>query len=383
MVNVWKNLFYLGGFLLIYVYAGYPFLLFLFSKWPKKRLLHAANGYYPMVSLVVVARNEEKIIENKIANALSLDYPKDKLEIIFISDNSTDRTDAIIKKYRKAGIVHVVQKKRLGKTAAQNCAVTVAKGEILVFSDANAIYDKQAVAHLIIPFSDVKVGCVSGELKYLNPKRRQIGHNESVYWKYEKFIKELESATIGLLGANGSIYAVRKADYIFLENDAISDFLEPLLIAARGKRSLFVREAVSFENSSDSFSQEFRRKRRIIARSLRGLYRHVRILYPIKKPHIAFGVISHKLLRWLSPFFAIGFFTASYFLRSSSVYRTFFVLQGLFYSLAAIGAVLRKGRGRFGLVSIPLYFCLIWSASLLGIIDFISGKNYSVWDPHR
>ena len=263
------GLFNLFLLILIYIYIGYLFFL-LFCL--KRKLESASQDEFNFhVSFLIPAKNEESIIEKKIENCFQLDYPKDKIEFIVISDGSTDNTVQIVKGYKHHNVKLIELKENRGKTEAQNIAVQQAQGEIIIFSDANAMYDKDAVKHMVRHFEDPEVGCVSGELHYLEDMNNPVGTEESLYWKYEKTIKKLEDRFNSIIGANGSIYTVRKRDYIPLESDIISDFIEPLEVKYHGKKVVYEPLAESYEKSSTSFDQELKRKRRIICRSIYSL----------------------------------------------------------------------------------------------------------------
>ena len=215
---------------IFYIYIGYPLAIYLLSQIFKSKSDHPTIDYTPMISLIIPARNEEKIIERKIRNCLELYYPEDKLEIVIISDNSTDKTDEIVRKFSNKNVKLIALQERNGKTEAQNIASKIAPGEILVFSDANAMYIPEALNHLTAHFMHPDVACVSGELCYQNPQKSIAGHEENFYWQYEKFIKRQENQFGTILGVNGSIYAIRKKQYIPLEKEIISDLIEPLEI---------------------------------------------------------------------------------------------------------------------------------------------------------
>ncbi|MDD4364019.1 MAG: glycosyltransferase family 2 protein, partial [Atribacterota bacterium] len=231
-------IYYFSILLLSYIYLGYPLSLYSLSLFKKYNIIYLV-GYLPSVSIIIAAYNEEKVIEDKIKNTLELDYPKEKLEIIVFSDSSKDNTDDIVKRYEKVGVKLLRIEGRKGKTFCQNRAVKHAKGEIVVFSDANSIYQSDAIKKLVRNFADKQIGCVSGELKYFSSDNNNDKNSEGFYWKYEKMIKRLESKNSSLVGANGAIYAVRKKLYVFLEDFAISDFTEPLMIFKNGCRVIY------------------------------------------------------------------------------------------------------------------------------------------------
>lgn len=358
-------LFSLAG--LIYVYFGYFIILYLVKK-----LVHNfvfKKDILPKVSLIISAYNEEDIIEQKIKNSLELDYPKDKLEIIVANDGSKDKTSEIVKKYPEIKLLDY--KENEGKTQTQNKAVKEASGEILVFSDANAMYNPDAIKKIVRNFADKSVGAVCGELRYKDINDSGAADGEGLYWKYERILKKWESNIYSTLGANGSIYAIRKELYEPLPADIISDFVEPLMIVKRGYRCIYEPEAISFEKPEGDFKKEFKRKVRIITRSLRG-FLYIKDL--VKFNFIGFALISHKLLRWLAPIFMILLFISN-LLYHKDIYLYFLFGQVIFYGFALLGLKFKNK-----LFYIPSYFTMVNYAALKAIIKFIKGEKYISWN---
>lgn len=359
-------------FVIGYVYVGYPIIIFFISKL-FGRHIDKENNFFPTVSLIIAAYNEEKVIDEKIKNSLALNYPKEKIEIIVFSDGSTDKTDAIVQSYRDYGIELFRIEGRKGKTYCQNEAVKKSSGEIIVFSDANSMYDEDALSELSANFFDPTVGVVCGELRYIKQKKS----HEGLYWKIEKFLKKTESKINSCIGANGAIYAVRKELYEKLPDEIISDFIEPLLIYKKGYRVIYDAAAFCTEEIGDS-PQEFNRKKRIILRSLQSLYLISSLLNPLKYTFFAFQVWSHKILRWMVPVFLLGIIVTNVFLLENDYFKIFLWLQGMFYLLAFVGKYNKNS-----VFSIPYYFCVInWAASL-AIIDWLRGKKQIIWKISR
>ena len=282
--------------------VGYPVLLAL--SWPFARQKRVFSSAEPRVTLVIAAYNEERKIAAKLDNSLALDYPREQLDIIVASDGSTDRTNQIVETYRNRG-VQLASFPRTGKTGVQNFVVAAARGEIMVFSDANAMYRPDAIRKLIRNFADPRVACVCGQLVYA-VDGEGAGAAENIYWNYEKFMKQRESDLSSAIGVNGSIYAVRRSDYVVLDADVISDLVLPLTLVRDGKRVVYESEAVSVEQGSTDYSMEFRRKVRILTRSIRGLLRMRALMNPFRYGVFALQLIMHKLLRFLTPVFLIS-----------------------------------------------------------------------------
>jgi len=376
-------LFWIFVFAIVYVYFGYACLLILLAVFKGKKLIQEKE-FTPGVSLVTVAYNEEKVIRKKIENSLALDYPHDKLEIIVASDGSTDKTAEIVAEYAVKGIKlnHSIERK--GKTAAQNDAVSKSRGEVIVFSDANAIYARNAIKKLVRNFDDKRVGCVCGELKYTNSSESVAGKSESLYWKYEKFLKRKESQISSLLGVTGSIYAVRRALYVPLKQDIISDFVEPLKIVRNRHKVVYEPEAISFEKASADMKTEFERKTRIVTRSIRGLFNERELLNPFKHGIFSIQLISHKLLRWTVPLFLIGLFVSNLFLwDNGNVYRSLLIFQIVFYLSALVAWVFELIGSQIKLFYIPYYFCMVNSAALVGWFKYLTGQKEVVWETAR
>ncbi|MFO7891897.1 MAG: glycosyltransferase family 2 protein [bacterium] len=378
-----KTIFIISLLLIIYIYIAYPLILFILYKLKKNKLLNKMDNYEPLVSIIIPARNEEKIIRKKIENTLQLNYSREKTEIIIISDNSTDNTNKIVQEYKSQGVKLITLQKHMGKTTAQNIAVEKSTGNILIFSDANALYIQDAVKHLVKHFYDKNVGCVSGELWYKNLDNNIVGKKENLYWSYEKLIKKFENRVFTILGANGSIYAVRKSDYVYLLNTDISDFIEPLKIAENGKKVIYEKKAISFEAASNIFKDELDRKKRIINRSINSIATHNSLINPFKNFILSWELLSHKVLRWFSPFFILLLFIMNLILFVSGKFHFIFYLQIIFYSISLFGLIIKNFRGVPSWLFIPYYFCLLEYASTLGILEYLKGQKIISWDPQR
>lgn len=368
--------------LILYSYFGYPVLLWILTVGKRKARTRLPSEL-PTVSVIITAHDEQEVIEEKIQNSLNLNYPKDKLEIIVASDGSTDGTNAIVRRYQDKGVILLALSERVGKTVAQNEAVKVARGDLLVFSDANGIYDQNAVLELIRPFSDPAVGCVSGELQYSNPEGTGAGRGESLYWRYEQFLKRKESLLGSLLGANGSIYAVRRRLFAPLDPDIISDFILPLQVYKMGYQVKYEPRAMSMEQSCVQFSDEFKRRKRIVARSLRGLASERDLLNPFKYGIFAFQMTSHKLLRWGVPLLLAAMFISNGFLLGEGPYALFFGLQLAFYGLGIVGSLFASRLNVAGVFYIPAYFCLMNLGVLAGIASYLKGGAPVTWESVR
>jgi len=335
------------------------------------------------VTFLITAYNEEKNIGQKLENTLSLDYPRDKLEIIVASDGSTDRTDEIVREFSHKGVVLHPVEGRVGKTETQNQAMKVAKGEIIIFSDATTNYSKDAIKRLVANYNDPTVGAVSGRYEYVNPTGAPVELGTILFWKYENLIKSMQTRTKTITGCCGCIYSVRRSQYEPLPRDIISDLVEPLKILEKGYRIAFEPEAVAYEVTEEKPEEEFSMRVRVITRGMNGLAYMKRLLNPFKYPFVAFQLISHKIARWLMPFFMIVLLISNLFLLEISIYRLIFLLQVVFYVSVPLTWVMHKYGKRLKFLFLPLYFCIVNLASVLAIINIIKGTEMATWETVR
>ena len=374
--------FWLLAGLIVYVYFGYPLLLRL-VRMLRGRAAAAIGMLEPSVTMVISAYNEETSIGEKLRNSLQLDYPADRLEIVVVSDASTDRTDEIVQRCGSARIRLLRMQERGGKTVGLNCAVRESRGDIVVFSDANALYHADALRMLVRNFADPTVGGVVGEATYVDA-RGEAERSEGLYWKYETGIKKLESDVGSVVGGDGAIYAVRKTMYWDMRADALSDFVNPLQIVEQGYRVIYEPAARSYERAGDDFGKEFQRKVRIVNRAWRATFSMPQMLNPLRFGFFSIQLISHKLLRWLVPALLVALLVVSAFLAPrGGIYALALWVQAGFYGLALVGWALQKRPQLPKAVSIPYFFCLVNVASFLGIIDAFRGKTYTVWTTVR
>ncbi|MCA9743956.1 MAG: glycosyltransferase family 2 protein [Deferribacteres bacterium] len=376
-------LFYLSVALIIYVYAGYPVLLLLMKHLRGQRL-HRQQEIEPKVTLIISAYNEEDVIAKKLKNSLELDYPADKLEIIVISDQSSDATDEIVQGFADRGVKLHRMSERGGKTMGLNAVVPNAEGEIVIFSDANAMYDRNVVRMMVRNFADSEVGAVTGESRYAIDEGDTSTDSENLYWRYELALKRMESGLGSLVGGDGAIYAIRQKLYRQLNPSDLSDFVNPLQIVVQGYRNVYEGEAFSYEKGGESFEKEFRRKVRIVNRAWRGMMSMRQLLNPLRYGFFAIQAISHKLLRWLVPVFMVCAFVSNLFLvEVEPFYRVMVLLQSAFYLFAGIGLLKREQTEISKIFYVPYYFCLVNWASLKGILENYQGHTYTVWNTVR
>jgi cellulose synthase/poly-beta-1,6-N-acetylglucosamine synthase-like glycosyltransferase len=375
-------IFWLSAAALFYTYAGYPLLLAVFSALRSRTVQR--GDCEPTVSIIITAYNEERDLAAKLDNTLALDYPRDLLEIIVASDCSHDQTDAIAREFAGRGVRLHRQSQRLGKTAAQNAAVEQAHGEIILFSDATSLYRPDAVRAIMPSFADPEVGCVAGRLEYVDSSGSRVGQGARSYWSYETFLKRHESRVGSLIGVSGCLYAVRRAAYIPLYHEACSDFIIATKMVEQGLRAVYEPNAVCTEQTNRQSDKELKMRVRIIAQTFTDLWRHRSLLNPVRGGFYGVQLLSHKVMRYLVPFFLMGLFFSSAVMASSSlVFRLMFAAQIACYACPAIAWVLDRVGIRSRLLAFPQYFMLANLASLIGCYKFLRGQRYASWEPIR
>jgi len=398
MFNIFKIVFCISIGLILYVYFGYPLLLIVLSKFIKRP---TKKGYIEStISLIIAVYNEERVIEDKIKNSLELDYPERKLQIIVASDGSTDKTNDIVEEliehyscnYELGSnekdiypeIILNVQAERKGKSAALNDTVLrVAKGDIIVFTDATTFLKEDAIKKLVRNFSDEKIGAVCGKIFFNNPYDSSISQNESLYWKYEEFLRKKESEIGVLPFVSGAFYGLRKHLYTPVKAGLPDDSVSPLGVYKKGYRAVFEEETVAYERSANTLNGEFKIKSRGVVREMGAIFSFKELLNPFKYPLLSWVLFAHRLLRWLVGFFLAGIFITNLFLLGGSFYNLTLGCQIIFYSLALIGFLFRKELRAWRVLTLSFYFCLVNTAAMWGIIQFLLGKNKAVWEPVR
>ena len=368
---------------LIYTYVGYPLLVFAVSRAFPKQV--KKSEFEPTISIIITAYNEERDLRQKLENTLVLDYPKEKLEIIVASDGSTDRTDKIAGEFSSQGVKLFRQEGRLGKTSAQNSAVEIARGEIIVFSDATTMY-KSDVLRVIAPnFADKSVGCVAGKLIYVDPNKTSVGEGARSYWNYESFLKEAESAACSLIGVSGCLYAVRRANYVPMYPEACSDFLIATKIYEQGLRTVYEPSAVSIEETNHQTDKEIRMRVRVITQTFTDLWRHRAMMNPLRSGFYAVELFSHKVMRYSVPLFLVLLFVSSVILAFDSwFYDLILILQVVFYIAALVAMSLERITGAAPrILALPQYFVLANVAAVVAAYKFARGERFAVWQPIR
>jgi len=380
----WHITFWISAILLFYIYIGYPIVILFLSKLvPKPYRKFSGNelkqdSLLPNISILIPAYNEERIIEKKIRNVLSLDYLKSKMEIVVASDGSSDRTVEIASLYNDK-IKLFAYKEREGKTALLNKTVPKLSGDIIVFSDASAMLRIDAIKKLIAPFKDISIGSVSGLYILEDIASTSRAQGEGFYWHYETLLKTHESKFYSILGAHGALYALRKCLFRKLPPDAINDdYILPMYGVEKKKRSIYQPEAVAIEELSATVGGEMKRRIRISVGNFQQLFLLKKLLNPLRG-RIAFEFISHKLLRSFSFLFMISLFISNIFILSPG-FRIFLLLQVLFYFLSFLGYVVSKTQKTPFYLTAPFYLTMINYAALIGFFKYIFSTQKVTWE---
>lgn len=380
-MNVVEIIFILLVFFVLYSFFVYQGLLYILSVLFKNDLKRDDSGIIS-VTLVISAYNEEKVIRQKILNSIGLNYPQDKLEIIVVSDCSTDKTDQIVMEFKNQGVVLYRSDNRQGKTAGLNTAVERATGEIIVFTDADSMFDKDAILEMSNIYSDSNVGSVTGSTDYISHENCEMVSTSSIYTRLERLTKRLESRIGSCVGADGAIFSVRKSLYLKLNLDDINDLVIPLNVVKQGYRVIYSDKVKCTEEPSTTVGSAYTRQARITNRTLRALFRRLYLINLFKFPLFSFELISHKYIRLSVPFYLIMLLPVNLsIIHQSLIYQLSFLGQLTLYAAALAGYIQNKRGQNNGLLLIVYHFMMIQTAVLKGWIDLVSGVNRVTWNP--
>jgi cellulose synthase/poly-beta-1,6-N-acetylglucosamine synthase-like glycosyltransferase len=391
-MNLLGLLFWLSVLLIVYVYLGYPLMLSLLAKLRRKPAGY--SSHLPTVTLLIAAYNEQDVIASKLENTLALDYPSDKLQVLVAADGSDDRTPEIVKSFEARGVELSYQPERRGKMAAINRAMPRVRHEIVLFSDANNLYNQDTLRELVKPFSDPGVGAVSGSKNMLG-SGDTLTNADSLYWRYESYIKLQETRLGSCTGVSGEILAVRYNLYRTPPDRVINDdFFIALGVLRQGYRLVYMPSARSFERSSLTEKDEAVRRSRIVAGRYQAMFMSAQLL-PWRNPLLVWQIVSHKFMRPLVPLAMIVAFLSNLLafafpspgkgiLSLSRPYDWILLLLQLsFYAFAWLGHVL-KGKGRLAKVLyIPTFLVNSNFSALHGLIAFLTGRQTTLWQRAR
>jgi cellulose synthase/poly-beta-1,6-N-acetylglucosamine synthase-like glycosyltransferase len=340
------------------------------------------TNFFPHVTLIIPAFNEEDFIRQKIENTLSLEYPVDKLQVIFITDGSSDRTPEIVATYNQFTLMHSDERK--GKVAAMNRAMNVVKTPYVIFCDANTLLNVEAIKEIVKHYTNKKVGGVAGEKKVLSESTNSSEGGEGLYWKYESTLKRLDSEFYTVVGAAGELFSFRTELYDTVEEDTLlDDFIISLRICQKGYRVVYEKKAYAMEKASSNIQEEQKRKIRISAGAFQSMLRLIEILNVFRYPKLSFQYISHRVLRWaICPFVLPLIFFLNYLLLNERhvIYYMLFVCQIVFYLFAFLGWKLSKFKRLSGFLNFPFYFVFMNVSLYMGLARFIKGNQSVIWE---
>jgi cellulose synthase/poly-beta-1,6-N-acetylglucosamine synthase-like glycosyltransferase len=345
----------------------------------------------PEVSLFVTAYNESDYVEAKVKNMLSLNYPSDKIQYLWITDGSDDGTPEKLRQYKEMDVHHLPE--RNGKIHAMNRGMKFVKAPIVIFSDSNTILCPEAISIMVQTFLDPKVGCIAGEKRIVtNQLENAAASGENLYWKFESCVKRMDSELNSTIGAAGELFAIRTDLYTEVENDTIlDDFIISLRIAEKGYRIAYTPDAYAIETASVNVSEELKRKVRIAAGGLQTIVRLKELLNPFRFGWLSVQYISHKVLRWtIAPIALFGLFVVNFLIilkgQGTEIhffYWLFFYIQAVMYLLAVLGGVLEHWKIRFKILFVPFYFTTMNYAALRGWLRFLKGRQSVRWEKSK
>jgi cellulose synthase/poly-beta-1,6-N-acetylglucosamine synthase-like glycosyltransferase len=386
-----KIIFWILILIVFYSYLGYGIVLYIlvrlkriFGKTPE---VPSSDSELPEVTLFIAAYNEKDFVETKLENSFNLDYPKDKLKIMWVTDGSNDGTPDLLRKYDNIIVLH--ETARNGKISAMNRGFQYVTSPIVVFSDANTMLGKQSILEIVRLFNNPKVGCVSGEKRiFKKEKDAAAGAGEGIYWKYESKLKQWDAELYSVVGAAGELFAVRRELFQPIETDTIlDDFIISLHIAMKGYTIQYNPEAYAMETSSANVKEEMKRKVRIAAGGIQSVIRLYPLLNIFKYGILSFQYISHRVLRWtiaplsLPLIFILNLLLAMKIgLMTWSLFSILFWCQLLFYLAALIGWYLENKHLRAKALFIPYYFFIMNLSIFLGLKRYISRQQSVNWE---
>ncbi|MBR4566193.1 MAG: glycosyltransferase [Prevotella sp.] len=378
--------------LVFYTYLGYGILLFLllklkqlFCKKEQKAVLPADESQFPDVTLMICAFNEEEIIKEKMENIRQLDYPKDKLCVMWVTDGSSDHSNELLSEYGDE-ITLVFSPERRGKAAAMQHGLQVNKSEYVVFTDANTMLNPGSIKEIVRLFMREDVGCVSGEKRVAARHEGQAAaEGEGIYWKYESTLKRWDSALYSAMGAAGELFAVRMSVYEAAPSNALlDDFMISMLILKKGYKIAYTSDAYAMEYGSANMEEESKRKRRIAAGGLQSIWWLRSLMNPFKYPITSFLFVSHRVLRWsITPFALLALIplnVALVMMKSGTVYTVIWILQILFYLSAFMGYLMASRGKKNKLLYVPYYFLFMNINVFRGISYLRSHKSSGAWE---
>jgi cellulose synthase/poly-beta-1,6-N-acetylglucosamine synthase-like glycosyltransferase len=367
--------------LLVYLYVLYPRLVRLLAA--RFTVPIARGPALPTITVIVTAYNEERSIVAKLDNLMRLDYPPALLQVLVVSDASSDGTERLAGNYDPPRVRVLRVEGRQGKTACQNAAAALATSEVLIFSDATTELERDAARRLVENLADPGVGCVAGRLVYVTREDSATGRHNEDYWDYELKLRAAESALGSLIGVSGCLYAVRRSAYRPIDPALISDFVIAMRMREQGLRTVLAPEAICYEETLARGDHELAMRARVALRSLNALVRERRFLNPLRYGRFAWQLWSHKALRYASPLLWIAALLANLALASQPGYLLLLLAQLLVIGAGLIGFALQAHRPTLGIFGRPYYLLLTNIAALLATVRYLRGERMVTWTPIR
>jgi len=370
-----------------YTYVAYPLLIAVIAKLKRSGKEPELPQNLPDVTLFVTAYNEESTVNEKIANSFEIDYPKDKLRLVWVTDGSSDNTNQLLQQY--TGVTVYYQPERRGKVHAMKRGLQLVDTEIVIFTDANTMIASESVKEIVRMFQNPEIGCVAGEKRILrDTKENAAASGEGAYWRYESWIKKNDAIAGSAVGAAGELFAMRRSLYQDIsDNTLLDDFEISLRIALTGYKIGYSPRACAIERPSENISEEMKRKVRIAAGSIQTMMRLGSLFNFFKHPMLTFQYISHKVLRWIAvPLFLLLIIPINIFLcllnsfSTNNIYTWTLLLQALFYILVFLGYALRNKKLNYSWLYFPFYFYLANKAMWMGLWRFCRNKQSVNWE---
>ena len=373
-----ETIFWISLIGIMYAYFLYPVVLYLIGRFFPVGIIVSDHDYTPSTSIIMPVHNEANVISAKLTNLDQLDYPRDNLKVIVVADNCTDNTVDIIRKYSSSLNIQIVElSERRGKAHALNAGLRHVETELVIFSDASILLNTNALLQIVKPFQDNSIGCVSGEDHIAD------GGGEGLYGQYELFLRNKESSIGSIVGASGSFYAERSAICHSFEPGLAPDFLSVLNTVKQGYRAITEPKAIGHMTSVKNTRDEFPRKVRTLLRGMTALFDKSELLNPFKYNLFSFSLISHKLMRWLVPFFLLAVFISNSFLLNLSFYKIIMLLQIMFYLSAALAFYKFRYFDNSIIGKIPLFFIMVNVAIAAAWFRYLRGDRQELWSPSQ
>ena len=369
--------------LILYHIIGYPIVLIILSLFKKRKKEIFDCTHTPSITILCPAYNEVEVIEKKIKSFINLKYPHERLELVVISDDSTDGTNEIVEKYSRKykNVKLVIQKPRKGKPSGHNLVESTITSDFVLSTDANSVFKSNCISLLVSYIgSDKNIGMVSGNLNLI---KNNGDSGEGYYWKYEKILRDYENRVHSIICANGSLYLIRRSLFRQIHPSSVDDFERTIYVLKSGYKVKYCKKAIVSEDVSYEPREEIKRKIRIISREWFALFRQSSILNPMKFPVTSFFIFSHKVLRWLIGPVALLLLIANTFLLNNPFYLVFFLIQLIGYIISIVELLLEEKGKSIKYIKLPAYLVAMIYSSFVALVKFIMGKQQTMWSTDR